>query len=84
MERRARIEAAGKRDADFFAGWKTLKDVQNYQRFTADLLAHAQASMKSGQTSESAAAAFNVDKYPGYKKERVQGSIQAVYDELKK
>jgi hypothetical protein len=63
---------------------QTPKDLQDYQRFTADLLRHAQDAMKSGQTAEAAAASFNIDKYPGYKKERVQGAIQAVYDELKK
>jgi glyoxylase-like metal-dependent hydrolase (beta-lactamase superfamily II) len=62
----------------------TLKDVQDYQRFTADLSAHAQAAMKAGQTVDAAVAAFKVDKYPGYKNERVKASIQAVYDELKK
>jgi cyclase len=62
----------------------TPKDVQEYQRFTADLAAHAQAAMKAGQTVDEAVAAFKVDKYPGYKNERVKLSIQAVYDELKK
>jgi glyoxylase-like metal-dependent hydrolase (beta-lactamase superfamily II) len=62
----------------------TPKDVAEYQRFTADLRTHAQDAMKAGQTAQAAAASFSVDKYPGYKKERVQGSIQAVFDELKK
>ena len=62
----------------------TPKDVQEYQRFTADLAAHAQAAHKGGKTVDEALASFSVDKYPGYKKERVQGAIQAVYDELKK
>jgi cyclase len=62
----------------------TPKDLQEYQRFTADLLAHAQAAMKAGESVDEATAAFKVDKYPGYKNERVKGSIQAVYDELKK
>ena len=63
---------------------QTPKDVQEYQRFTADLSAHAQAEMKAGKTVDEATASFKVDKYPGYKNERVKGSIQAVYDELKK
>jgi glyoxylase-like metal-dependent hydrolase (beta-lactamase superfamily II) len=63
---------------------QTPKDLHDFQRFTADLLAHARSAMSAGQTAEAAAAAFNVDKYPGYKKERIQGSIQAVFDELKK
>jgi len=50
----------------------------------ADLLAHAQAAMKAGQSVDAATASFKVDKYPGYKSERIKGSIQAVYDELKK
>jgi len=62
---------------------QTPKDVQEYQRFTTDLLAHAKAAMKAGQTVDEATASFKVDKYPGYKNERVKGSIQAVYDELK-
>jgi cyclase len=62
----------------------TPKDVSEYQRFTADLRTHAQDALKAGQTAEAAAAAFSVDKYPGYKKERVQAAIQAVFDELKK
>ena len=60
------------------------KDVQDYQRFTADLSAHAQAATKAGQTVDEAFAAFKIDTYPGYRNERVKASIQAVYDELKK
>ncbi|MBZ5556435.1 MAG: MBL fold metallo-hydrolase [Acidobacteriia bacterium] len=63
---------------------QTPKDLQEYQRFTAALLAHAQAAMKAGQSVDDATASFKVDKYPGYTNERVKGSIQAVYDELKK
>jgi glyoxylase-like metal-dependent hydrolase (beta-lactamase superfamily II) len=63
---------------------QTPKDLQDYQRFTADLSAHAQAAMKAGQSVDEAFAAFTVDKYPGYKNERVKAAIQAVYDELKK
>jgi glyoxylase-like metal-dependent hydrolase (beta-lactamase superfamily II) len=63
---------------------QTMKDVQEYQRFTADLAAHAQAAMKAGQSVDDATAAFKVDKYPGYKNERVKAAIQAIYDELKK
>jgi glyoxylase-like metal-dependent hydrolase (beta-lactamase superfamily II) len=63
---------------------QTPKDLQEFQRFTADLSAHAQAAMKAGQSVDEAFAAFKVDKYPGYKNERVKAAIQAVYDELKK
>jgi hypothetical protein len=40
--------------------------------------------MKAGKSVDDATASFSIDKFPGYKKERVKGSIQAVYDELKK
>jgi cyclase len=60
------------------------KDLQDYQRFTADLLSHAVNSMKAGKSVDETTAAFKVDKYPGYKNERVKAAIQAVYDELKK
>jgi cyclase len=59
-------------------------DLQQYQRFTADLLSHAVDQMKAGKTVDEAFASFKIDKYPGYKNERAKGSIQAVYDELKK
>ena len=62
----------------------TPKDVEGYQKFTADLLSYSIDQMKAGKSVADAAAGFKVDKYPGYKNERVQGAIQAVYDELKK
>src|SRR3954463_14012833 len=63
---------------------QTPKDLQEFQRFVADLSTHAQTSMKAGKSVDEAFASFTVDKYPGYKNERVKGSMQAVYDELKK
>jgi len=62
----------------------TMKDVEGYQKFTADLLSYAVDQMKAGKSVADAAAGFKVDKYPGYKNERVQAAIQAAYDELKK
>jgi cyclase len=62
----------------------TPKDLQDFQRFTADLLSHATNEMKAGKSVDEAAASFKVDKYPGYKNERVKAAVQAVYDELKK
>jgi cyclase len=59
-------------------------DLQGFQRFTADLLSHSIDAMKAGKSVDDAAAAFKVDKYPGYKNERVKAAIQAVYDELRK
>ena len=63
---------------------QTPKDLQEYQQFLADLLTQAQAAMTAGKTVDEAAAAFKVDKYPGYKTERVKAAIQAIYDEMKK
>ena len=60
------------------------KDLEMFQRFTADLLSHATNEMKAGKSVDDATAAFKVDKYPGYKNERVKAAIQAVFDELKK
>jgi cyclase len=63
---------------------QTPKDLQDYQKFTAALLSHATDAMKAGKSVDEATASFKVDAYPGYKNDRVKGSIQAVYDELKK
>ena len=61
------------------------KDLQEYQRFNADLLAEAQAAMKAGKSVDDAAASTHVaDKYSGYQSTRVKAAIQAIYDELKK
>jgi cyclase len=62
----------------------TPKDLQEYQRFTADLLSHATDAMKAGKSVDDAVASFKIDGYSGYKNERVKGAMQAVYDELKK
>jgi cyclase len=63
---------------------QTPKDLEVWQKFTAALLSHAIDQMKAGKSVDEATASFSVDKFEGYKKERVKGSIQAVYDELKK
>jgi len=60
------------------------KDLQEFQRFTADLLAETRAAMTAGKSVDEASAAFKVDKYPGYKTERVKAAVQAIYDEIKK
>jgi cyclase len=63
---------------------QTPKDLQEFQRFVADLLSHTTNQMKAGKTVDEAVASFKVDKYPGYKNERVKAAVQAIYDELKK
>jgi len=62
----------------------TPKDLREFQRFTADLASHATNEMKAGRSVDEAYASFKIDKYPGYKNERVKGAIHAAYDELKK
>ena len=88
MPRTLQKAIAGIKDVDTIipghSPMQTPKDLQEYQRFTADLLSHSVDEMKSGKTAEDAAASFKVDKYPGYKNERVKLAVQAVYDELKK
>jgi hypothetical protein len=50
-----------------------LQDLQEYQRYTADLLAAVQAARKAGKTADEAAASINLtDKYKGYNAERVK------------
>jgi glyoxylase-like metal-dependent hydrolase (beta-lactamase superfamily II) len=79
---------AGVKDVDTIipghSPMQTPKDLQTFQRFTADLLSHSIDAMKAGKSVDEATASFKVDKYPGYKNERVKAAIQAVYDELKK
>ncbi len=63
----------------------TLKDVQEYQRFTAELLSVTQAAMKAGKSADDAAAGLDLTgKFPGYKNERTKAAVAAIYDELKK
>ena len=61
------------------------KDLQEYQRFNADLLAAVQAAMKAGKSVDEAAASINLTtKYAGYESTRTKAAIQAIYDELGK
>jgi glyoxylase-like metal-dependent hydrolase (beta-lactamase superfamily II) len=61
------------------------KDLEEYQRFNADLLAAAQAARTAGKSVDEAAASINLtSKYPGYESMRVKAAIQAIYDELSK
>lgn len=63
----------------------TLKDVQEYQRYSAELLTLTEAAMKAGKSADDAAASIDLTgKYPGYKNERVKAAVAAIYDELKK
>jgi cyclase len=62
----------------------TWKDLEEYQRFNADLLSAVQAAKKSGKTADDAAASINLtDKYKGYKSDRMKAAVAAIYEELK-
>lgn len=60
------------------------KDLAEYQRYTADLLAAAQDALKAGKTAKDAAAGLGslTAKYPGYRADRLEAAVQAIYDEL--
>jgi cyclase len=60
-----------------------VSDVQEYQRFMADLLAHSQAAKSSGKTVDEAFAGFSVAKYAGYNTTRVKATIETIYAEMK-
>jgi glyoxylase-like metal-dependent hydrolase (beta-lactamase superfamily II) len=59
-------------------------DLAEYARFTANLLAAAQAAHKAGRNVDAAAAdAIQVaSKFPGYGSERIKVAVTDIYDEL--
>ena len=61
----------------------TRQDLEEFQRYTADLLAAVQAAKKAGQSADAATAAINLSaKYKGYASERLKAAVQAIYEEL--
>jgi glyoxylase-like metal-dependent hydrolase (beta-lactamase superfamily II) len=61
----------------------TWKDLETFQRFTADLFATTEAAMKAGKSVDDAVKGMNWGaKYPGYESTRLQAAVQAIYDEL--
>ena len=61
----------------------TWKDLEEYQRFNADLLTAVQGAMKAGKSADEAAASIDLTGgYPGYKSVRVKAAVEAIYDEL--
>jgi cyclase len=58
-------------------------DLQEYQRYTADLLNEVQTARRAGKNADAAAASINLtDKYKGYTSEGLKMAVQAIYDEL--
>jgi glyoxylase-like metal-dependent hydrolase (beta-lactamase superfamily II) len=61
----------------------TRADLEEFQRFTAELLTATQAAKKAGQTAEAAAKSINITaKYKGYTAERLGAAVQAIYADL--
>ena len=61
----------------------TWSDLEEFQRFTADLLQDARAAIDAGQTAEEAVASIDLsDRYPTYAWDRLPAAIEAIYDEL--
>ena len=64
------------------AAWK---DLQQFQQYTADLLAQSEAAMKAGKSVDDAIASLTLaSKYPGFESTRLKAAVQAIYDELGK
>src|SRR5262249_34283558 len=63
----------------------TMKDVEEYGRYTAALLTETEAALKAGQTAEEAGKPIELTaKFPGYKNERVAAAVAPIYADLKK
>jgi glyoxylase-like metal-dependent hydrolase (beta-lactamase superfamily II) len=61
----------------------TPADLQQYQRFTADLLSGAETAKRAGKTADDAVADMNLAaRYPGYNTTRVKAAVEAIYAEL--
>jgi glyoxylase-like metal-dependent hydrolase (beta-lactamase superfamily II) len=58
-------------------------DLQEYQRYTADLLNEVQTARRAGKNADAAAASIDLSgKYKGYTSEGVKAAVQAIYEEL--
>lgn len=65
------------------SGLMTRADLEQYQRFTADLLAESQTARRAGKSATEAAASMNLRaRYPGYRFDQLAGAVQAIYAEL--
>jgi hypothetical protein len=60
------------------------KDLELFQRFTAELAAETTAAHRSGRSVEEAAAASSawMSRYPGYNTARLPAAVKAIYEEL--
>jgi glyoxylase-like metal-dependent hydrolase (beta-lactamase superfamily II) len=61
----------------------TRGDLEEFQRYVADLRAAVQAAKKAGQSADAATASINLStKYKGYGSERLKAAVEALYGEL--
>ena len=57
--------------------------LQEYQRYTADLLSAVQTAKNAGKSAADAAASINLSaKYPDYKSDRLKAAVDVIYAEL--
>ncbi|MGE3957171.1 MAG: MBL fold metallo-hydrolase [Vicinamibacterales bacterium] len=60
-------------------------EIQEYQKYLADLVAETEAAAKAGKSAADAFAESKVTaKYPGYKTDRLKAAIEALYKEMGK
>jgi glyoxylase-like metal-dependent hydrolase (beta-lactamase superfamily II) len=64
----------------------TPKDLQEFQRFTAELLSVTRTAAQGRKTADDAIAAAKAmtAKYPGYKSARVEAAVKVIYSEVAK
>ncbi len=63
----------------------TWMDLQEYGRYSAELLAQTEAAIKAGKSAEDTGKSIDLTaKFPGYQNERVAAAVAAIYAELKK
>ena len=57
-------------------------ELQEFQRYMADMVAETEAAIKAGKSAADAFASSTVTaKYPGYKNDRLKAAIEAIYKE---
>lgn len=58
-------------------------ELEEFQRFTADLVAAVREQLKEGRAAEEAASSIDLSaKYPAYKSVRLKAAVEALYDEI--
>ena len=61
----------------------TWASLQEFQRYTADLLAAVRAAKRAGQSADQAVGAIDLSlRYPDYDANRVEAAVRVIYDEL--